>query len=522
MKNLLRSVRMFLRVTVCAIPLVCLCSIFAPSVSRAQPIIDSLNIDEPSGEIEIWGSFGFDNQVFVQYTPLAIKTSTKSYLRCSIPDSGGGSCGELLVYSDLKYSEPRMITQWSMVFSKWFQHVASGAGFSFICDTLSIRFRMDMMQMIKRHRTEDFTFLSERATYHHSVAGGHVGIYGGQLDYGVLDTVVRGPIAVGMNFWHQQLNLPQLDRVINFHTTQPFFDPDYSIHTVFPSVYYVGAGGTASYVPLDGTSIAQFLPKDSLLWANIFGPTIIGPRCSIHLVEDAALHYERDSLDLFYGSSFRFDSGNVNRRITLDWNTSRSAHLTRVARTYLIIDTLQTPFPHEERIQVLMSDSSKNVDQISMQYHSLFSKLSDSLDASLSVFSVALTHSPITLTGFYKDGGAFDYKRQSYYHRTFGPRFGDSRVRSDTTMVGASGPTSFDLTFFLKGQDGVSYSSHTQDSGPGFLLREKLSYLVASGIKEIYDVLGRSTSIRGVTNATAIRPGLYFARIGQSTMKLLN
>jgi hypothetical protein len=157
-----------------------------------------------------------------------------------------------------------------------------------------------------------------------------------------------------------------------------------------------------------------------------------------------------------------------------------------------------------------------------MQYHSLFSKLSDSVDASLSVFSVALTHSPITLTGFYKDGGTFDYKRQSYYHRTFGPRFGDSRVRSDTTMIGTSGPTSFDLTFFLKGQDGVSYSSHPQDSGPGFFLREKLSYLAASGIKQIYDVLGRSTSIRGVTNSTSIRPGLYFARIGQSTMKLLN
>jgi hypothetical protein len=493
----------------------------APARLCAQPVVDSLNIDESKGVIELWGKFGLDNQVVIQYTQLPLQISTPSYIRCTIPDAGAGACGEVRVYSAGKSSAPRLITQWSMVISNWFQHLYSDGGFDYIGDTLSIRFRIDMVQMVMRHRTESFNLLSERTTYNHSVAGGSKGQRGGGLSYGTQDSTERGPIVIGINLWNQQLDLPRIESVPLVQLSQPVFDPDFSIRPVFPSYYSYSGGGTSAYVPLDGATIAQFLPKDSLLWVNIFGPMILGPRCAIHLTEPITVHYERDSVFIGNGWFYTLDSGTENRTITCDWNTSNRGHITRAARSYLIIDTLQSPFPHEERIQVLLSDSSKNIDQISMRYRSLSSTRSDSIDVYLSVYAVGLAHSPSKLDGFYNLDDNYHRIYESYYHYAYQLPFEDWTVRRDTIMVSWGDHPSFAVTFFTD-TDAVAISTSASISAPGFILREKLAFLVASGITEIYDVLGRPTSIRGVSEASSIRPGLYFARVGQSIMKLLN
>ncbi len=84
--------------------------------ARAQPPrIDSMLVDEKMSELRIWGDFGSPKgAVWVDSVQLQINTWSDSLLSATIPASGKGASGLVVVAGRSIRSEGRMLTAWSM------------------------------------------------------------------------------------------------------------------------------------------------------------------------------------------------------------------------------------------------------------------------------------------------------------------------------------------------------------------------------------------------------------------------
>lgn len=81
--------------------------------SYAQPVIDSMLIDEMKSELHIYGAFGSQQgKVSVDSIDMQVKSWSDSLITTSIPDSGKGAAGPVIVEALGKRSVPRLITMW--------------------------------------------------------------------------------------------------------------------------------------------------------------------------------------------------------------------------------------------------------------------------------------------------------------------------------------------------------------------------------------------------------------------------
>ncbi len=121
--------------------------------SYAQPVIDSMLIDEMKGELHIYGSFGATlGKVTIDSVNMTLKSWTDSLITTSIPDTGRGSAGPVIVENNIGLrSSQRLISMWkgSWTFSEMrrlSRLYNNGYGINF---TL----RMDIHSILKNHTT---------------------------------------------------------------------------------------------------------------------------------------------------------------------------------------------------------------------------------------------------------------------------------------------------------------------------------------------------------------------------------
>jgi hypothetical protein len=480
--------------------------------ASAQTVIDSLNIDETKGQLELWGTFGLDNAVFMQYTPLTVLQSSKNYLVCSLPDAGPGSCGELVVYADQIPSQPRMITQWAFEESHILWHTFSDGGYDILWDTLIVRFRADLVQLSRQHRIGDFQILSEEDCYDRNFAGGHKGIRGGGLNYGTHDSTTRGSFPVFLNLWNQTISVGG--------PVTPTFNPDFSMSPILPAPPGLE---NQSALPIDGDSIAHFLPNDSILWDELYGPTLIGPKCSIQLQDQIGSTWALDSIDYLSATVRTLDTGSTLLSCSLDWNTTSSSHFIRSARWYTILDTLQSPSPHVESIRVLMADSSKSISELYLRYFSLLQFSSDTFNVDISTYLEPLIANSLGLQATNDTTNWNQPVIAVYHHSKFLSKSSALAIFTDTLSTGHTGTPHLSITFFNASESVPILHVQSPERQPGYLLKDKFDYLKQSGVEELIDVLGRRISIKDLSSPASLQRAIYFARLNNGVvMKLMN
>lgn len=84
----------------------------APCVSIAQPVLDSIDINESTSEMLLHGSFGSaSGAITVDGVPATIQSWSEQQITASIPSGGKGSAGPVVVTSPGGSTKPRMITK---------------------------------------------------------------------------------------------------------------------------------------------------------------------------------------------------------------------------------------------------------------------------------------------------------------------------------------------------------------------------------------------------------------------------
>jgi hypothetical protein len=122
-------------------------------VNFAQvPEIDSMLIDEMKSELNIYGSFGsVKGKVTIDSVEMPIVAWSDSLLILSIPDTGKGNSGPVIVFNKGFQSPPRIITMLSGV---WWRDTIStigngGGKYSFI-----FNFRMDLKTFLEKENED--------------------------------------------------------------------------------------------------------------------------------------------------------------------------------------------------------------------------------------------------------------------------------------------------------------------------------------------------------------------------------
>ncbi|HYM20503.1 MAG TPA: hypothetical protein VEW28_05805, partial [Candidatus Kapabacteria bacterium] len=128
--------------------------ILLAAASRAQPPrIDSLSVDEWSGTLYLHGDFGSNQGVVTcDNVTLPITSWSDSLIATSIPDTGRGSCGPVIVGARGYKSVSRII---SLLSGKWWYEPKSistndGKQWTLISGTYSLvfSFRFDLRPII--------------------------------------------------------------------------------------------------------------------------------------------------------------------------------------------------------------------------------------------------------------------------------------------------------------------------------------------------------------------------------------
>ncbi|MFI5264070.1 MAG: hypothetical protein ACHQM6_06110, partial [Candidatus Kapaibacterium sp.] len=85
-------------------------------ISFAQPPrIDSMFVDESKSELQICGDFGSPKgAIWVDSVLLQLQSWTDSFIVATIPTSGRGSAGPVVVAGRSYRSEERMLTMWGI------------------------------------------------------------------------------------------------------------------------------------------------------------------------------------------------------------------------------------------------------------------------------------------------------------------------------------------------------------------------------------------------------------------------
>jgi hypothetical protein len=82
-----------------------------PALVSGQPVIDSLKVIPAKGELVIFGKFGSTQGVVrVEGVPVSAISWKDSEIVCTIPDSGKGSAGAVVVSNELGTSDPHFLS----------------------------------------------------------------------------------------------------------------------------------------------------------------------------------------------------------------------------------------------------------------------------------------------------------------------------------------------------------------------------------------------------------------------------
>jgi hypothetical protein len=127
--------------------LILLLALVAGTAFAQAPVIDSMLIDESKGILSVYGDFGTtQGKVWCDSVELPVLTWSASLVTATIPDTGKGSAGGVVVENIQDVSQPRQISLWygsTSVFQQSRQHLEESSGRG-----LRFRVRMDLQSHV--------------------------------------------------------------------------------------------------------------------------------------------------------------------------------------------------------------------------------------------------------------------------------------------------------------------------------------------------------------------------------------
>ena len=121
----------------------------------AQPVIDHMVIDENKGQLQIFGSFGqTQGKVWVDSVELVISNWSDSLIIATIPDSGRGAAGVVIINDNGYNSEPGIITLWGANI-RYHSHVSHSQNIENTYSEYNLFWRLDINSILKKR---EFSF----------------------------------------------------------------------------------------------------------------------------------------------------------------------------------------------------------------------------------------------------------------------------------------------------------------------------------------------------------------------------
>jgi hypothetical protein len=307
------------------------------SAGFAQPVIDSMLIDEmkfpnqKESELRIYGSFGnLQGKVWGDSVEMHVSNWTDSLVKASIPDTGRGSAGPVVIGASGYQSAPRVITLWEMKIKYTSEHLYD-VGSSSATDNFDLLWRLDLHSMLKNKNATGSLYLS------------------------------------GMSSSKTEQRL-STSITINGKTTSGYTDT-----TIYPYIYYasfyfqehkLGLQATL-YVYSDGSpnsicsydSVFNLLPKDTTihLTGEVYWETVLTPQMTLFPPPAKAIALQNnpsiiDPKDNSFGTGtddiiLRWDSlalmDKYHLQVSLDsLFSSTHSHLPQTQSNKIIVDTI--------------------------------------------------------------------------------------------------------------------------------------------------------------------------------------
>ena len=106
--------------------LILLLALFAGTTFAQAPVIDSMLIDESKGILSVYGDFGSaQGKVWCDSVELPVLSWSATLVTATIPDTGKGSVGGVIVESGGLFSNMRIITFWHGKIEHYWRHTYS-------------------------------------------------------------------------------------------------------------------------------------------------------------------------------------------------------------------------------------------------------------------------------------------------------------------------------------------------------------------------------------------------------------
>lgn len=130
-------------------------SFFAASSVSAQPVIDSLGINEETHEVMLFGTFGVSGELIVlcDDVPLTVTNRSLTQISASIPDLGKGSCGWVSATIAGIESNRKLITYWNFFHYEYSDRHYPGDGYQMYLYTDTVYLRADLLSAQKENRS---------------------------------------------------------------------------------------------------------------------------------------------------------------------------------------------------------------------------------------------------------------------------------------------------------------------------------------------------------------------------------
>jgi hypothetical protein len=232
---------------------------------RAQsPRIDSLGIDDPSGRLTIFGSFGLTSgTITVDSVTSSFTLWSTDSIVCTLQDTGRGSCGPVVVSNHFGSSNQRLLSAYYLQFLIEYQ----SHGPVYINSSVEghFQFRLDLLRAIASGVPEDMmtTPSSALISYGRDTGGVHV------------DSTRHGPLSINFNpktrlvitgpYDIYGLYYPPLS-MVTFQLDGSFQLP---VGGLPGTAYWGQVPGGVGLQGAIGEKPAAFIPPDSELYASV-------------------------------------------------------------------------------------------------------------------------------------------------------------------------------------------------------------------------------------------------------------
>lgn len=201
------------------------------------PVIDSLLIDESNSLLRVFGKFGSaSGEVRCDNVVLSMLAWSDTLIMVSIPDTGKGSIGPVIVEAGGLTSTPQLISFWEGTISN--KHFENHSRPVLDGEALHLEMRLDLQSLLTKTATWTRSLAPSKKTWYHKLAasgGGFVPGYGSDFYYGLNDTVYQTKDSSNTSGFSGTVTFDPVRKAIQVVATD--------IRGLIASIHYIGQTG---------------------------------------------------------------------------------------------------------------------------------------------------------------------------------------------------------------------------------------------------------------------------------------